>query len=249
MVVSRPLPYLSYISNEDLVRYTKHLLELAYSARTTASKKFSKNVIDPFSLIFEMSAFNVDHSDWKTSELQRQSQKTLSNGLGKFHQNVVASIDGWDDLNNEGVFDVWNANQKVIAEIKNKHNTVTGSKLIDVYNDLAGAVETKNSKYHGYTAYFVNMIPKKPGGTDKPFVPSNNKTGSQPKSLESVRIIDGASFFELATGTADALKQLHAILPTVVEDINKKAGISPGWKAFDPADRQNISQYFKDAYG
>ncbi len=134
------MSYLSYISDEKLIQHTKHLLELAYQARISASKHFAKNVIDPFSPIFEMSAFNVGHSDWKTSELQRQSQKTLSNGLGKFHQNIIASIDGWDDLKNEGVFDVWNSDLKIIAEIKNKHNTVTGSKLIDVYNDLAGAV-------------------------------------------------------------------------------------------------------------
>ncbi len=93
------------------------------------------------------------------------------------------------------------------------------------------------------------MIPKKPGGKDRPFVPSNNKTGAQPKSLESVRIIDGACFFELATRIPDGLHQLHSVLPTVVEDINKEANISPDWKAFSAEDRINISKYFKDAYG
>jgi hypothetical protein len=243
------MPYLSYITDEKLLQHTKHLLELAYRAKISASRDFAKNVIDPFSPIFEMCAFNIGHSDWKTSELQRQSQKTFSNGLGKFHQNIIASIDGWDDLNNEGVFDVCNGNRKIIAEIKNKHNTVTGSKLIDVYNDLATAVETKNSRFYGYTAFFVNMIPKRPGGQDRPFVPSNNKTGSQPKELESVRIIDGASFFHLATEIADGLQQLHAVLPTVVEEINMKARISPNWKVFSEEDRINIGNYFKDAYG
>jgi hypothetical protein len=37
-------------------------------------------------------------SSWVRQEKVRQSQKTLQNCIGNFHQSIIASFDGWEDL-------------------------------------------------------------------------------------------------------------------------------------------------------
>jgi hypothetical protein len=68
----------------------------------------------------------------------------------------------------------------------------------------------KTGVYHGYTAYFVNIVPKKIGRFDIPFVPSNNKTELNVPSNGQIRIIDGASFYDLVTGDANSLSKLFS---------------------------------------
>jgi len=225
------------------------MLKVALGAKIKAQREFSKNVIDPFAPIFEMSGFNADHTAWKESELQRQAQKTLSNSLGEFHQSILGSIDGWEDLKTGGQVDLKNDRMKIIAEVKNKHNTVTGGKLIGIYEELANLVSYKTSIYKEYTAYFVTMIPAKPVRLDKPFTPSDKQKGMLGAINDKIRIIDGASFFEIATGVTDALKQLHSVLPPVIENIVNEKYNGTGWTGFSDEDINALNNYFKDAYG
>ncbi len=63
------------------------------------------------------------------------------------------------------------------------------------------------------------MIPKNKKTYDKPFTPSDNRTHAQRPLNESIRVIDGKSFYTLATGDQDALKKLYSILPRVIGDV------------------------------
>jgi hypothetical protein len=242
------MPYLSFISDKDLKFHVEEMLRVAFGAKLKARKDFSKNVIDPFSPIFEMSGFNSGHTSWKESELQRQAQKTLANSLGDFHQSILGSIDGWQNLKKGGQVDLKNDEMKIIAELKNKHNTVTGGKLVGVYSELANLVSLKSSTYKGYTAYFVTMIPAKPERMNKPFTPSDKEKGMPCPANEQIRIIDGASFFEIATGVEDSLKQLHTALPSVIEAIVAEHPTESGWSKFSSADISALNTYFKAAY-
>ncbi len=75
----------------------------------------------------------------------------------------------------------------------------------------------KASKYKGFTAYYVEIIPKKATRYDICFVPSDNKIGRKSEANECIRQIDGASFYELVTGEKDALASLFDALPSVIE--------------------------------
>lgn len=156
------MSYLTWISDTDLRKIVKNVLDVGIKKKSSVGKHFQKNVIDPFSSIFEASAFGVDHQTWKQSEMIRQCQKTLQNHIGDLHQKVLGSVSGWDNLlvgSASGV-DLENTNKKIIAEVKNKHNTISLGSLGDQYHKLADLVNPKASKYFGYTVYFVNIIPK-----------------------------------------------------------------------------------------
>lgn len=218
------MPYVSWISDADLERELQVIMSAAKAAKRDAESKFEKNVIDPFALIFEMYGFGIDDfNDWKSRELDRQVQKSLSNKFGTFHQGILGSIDGWEDLGTGSTVDLVNYEKKVIAEVKNKYNTTKGDYKSALYETLEGLITPKASKYHGFTAYYVEIIPKpvrrQPQSFDKPFIPSDNKKGALKPANPKIRVIDGQSFYELATGESSALLDLFESVPKVLDSM------------------------------
>ena len=82
------MPYLNWISDDNLVNHTQTLLVVAQQARIKKQREFHRNVIDPFLAIFEMAGYATNSVDWRDGELTRQVGKTVHNDLGLFHQNV-----------------------------------------------------------------------------------------------------------------------------------------------------------------
>lgn len=239
------MPFLEYISDEDLIKEVKYLLDKAVEKRLDAEKSFNKNVIDPFGALFEAPDFQ-SHEEWRNSEMARQCQKTIQNHVGTFHQKILGYVNGWEDLGTGGIVDLINREKKIIAESKNKFNTVTGGNLAAMYISLDAQVSPKNSQFKDYTAYFVNIIPKKPERFNIPFIPSNKETGYKCHENQLIRIIDGASFYHLATGRFDALKELHEALPKVIEAVYHQYYEQ---KDFVIPDVELFKSYFSKAYG
>ena len=211
------MSYLPYISDADLTREVKQLLNVAQDGVARAIASAGRNKLDPFSALFEMAGFGISHAEWQSAEQTRQAQKTLSNEIGQFHQNILGCVPGWQNLYKGSVVDLVNPTRKLIAEVKNKYNTVKGSDKISIYDTLDRAVATKGHEHFGFTAYYVEIIPSSKKGYDKPFTPSDNKKGDTRKENERIRVIDGRSFYALATGHQNALEALHQVLPTVIE--------------------------------
>lgn len=209
---------LSFISDEALISEVKHLLIIASQAKSKSERDFTRNVIDPFAVLFEMSGFDVDEITWGKSEQNRQIQKTLQNHVGAFHQRILGSIAGWENTGSGGVIDLVSHQRKIIAEVKNKFNTVKGSDKVKIYDQLEMQVMTKGHQYKGYTAYYVEVVPQSVQHYDKEFTPSDNSQGEQRKPNPLIRQIDGYSFYGLVTGMPDALRQLFSVLPDVIEE-------------------------------
>jgi len=239
------MSYLTYISDEKLKEIIKSVLDIGIKRKKEAEKQFNKNVIDPFGSLFEAGAFDVDHQTWKSSETIRQCQKTLQNHVGELHQKILGNVDAWEDLNKGSVVDLVCEERKIIAEVKNKYNTVTGSKLADQYRALEDLVMPKSSKYKDYTAYFVNIIPQNPKRFDSLFVPSDNKKGIKCPDNEKIRRIDGASFYTLVTGETKALESLYFSLPIVIEDIYKNDYNDNNFRI---QNKDQFAHYFSLAY-
>ena len=240
------MPYLNFISDKELVDLVAEVLQKGINAKNKVKeeKNFNKNVIDPFTTLFDASISNFDHDTWKESEATRQYQKTLTNSVGMLHQKLLGYAEGWDDLGVGTEIDLKNDDQKIIAEIKNKHNTLTAGKLADQYHNLVSKVAKKASHYSGYTAYFVNIVPKKPDRFDIPFVPSDPTTGSKVPMREDVRIIDGASFYALVTGEDDALERFYNSLPAIIDKAFKQLDLS----GHTLKDAEVFKQYFTKAF-
>lgn len=212
----------TFLTDAALVAEVSHLLNTAEEALESRKAEMDRNVIDPFAALFEMAGFGLDHEGWVRSELMRQAQKTLQNQVGNFHQNILGSIEGWENLQTGSVVDLVSHPKKIIAEVKNKHNTLSGGKRSDLYHNLEKLVMQKASRFRGYTAYLVTIVPKSPEDFDEPFTPSDKETGSRCPENPLIREIDGASFYRLASGEKDALSQLFQVLPEVTKNISGK---------------------------
>jgi hypothetical protein len=232
------MPKLSWISDKELTESVFQLLGIAKQAKVSAVTKFGKNVIDPFSALFEISGFEMDYNDWIRSETARQAQKTLQNHIGEFHQNILGSCKGWKNLHTGSVVDLVSGEKKIISEVKNKHNTISGGKLSDLYYSMENLVMPKSSIYKNFTAYYVVIIPKKSVRYDKEFTPSDNKKGDKCPPNSKIREIDGASFYSLVTGQPNALENLFDTLPSVISQITGKS----------PLDKEKLKAFFKLAY-
>ena len=235
------MSYLSWIDDNDFIRAVKELLSAVQMGKTRAENKFGRNVIDPFSTAFSMAFFGVTREEWAKVEIQRQIDKSLSNAVGLFHQRILSGISGWEDLNNSNQIDLVNSEKKILAELKNKHNTLNAAASVSLYNKLSDLVNSKSSIYKGYTAYYVTIVPKSASGVDELFYPSDNSRGERCHMDDKIRIIDGKRFYALASGEEHALENMFKILPDAIKDA--------GACVLKSSDLKFIRELFVRAYG
>lgn len=212
------MSYLSWISDEKLISACTRLASAVQQGKQQVESRFDRNVIDPFGACFSMALLNMSANEWKRTEIHRQIDKALSNAIGAFHQQILSSINGWEDLNNSNQVDLVNTERKIIAELKNKHNTLNAAGTITLYKKLSEMVNSKSSCYKGFTSYYVTIIPKSPSGVDGLFFPSDNALGERCKQDEKIRVIDGLRFYSLASGSSTALQDLFKAIPVVFHD-------------------------------
>lgn len=227
------MPYLSWISDENLLSSLKEFAAALSRGDEKNAKDSGRNVIDPFATAFSLSFFRMSHEHWIHMEEFRKKDKTLTNALGTFHQQVLGSVDGWENLGQNAFVDLVNDKRKIIAELKNKYNTVKGSDKINIYNTLHSCIYDKVSRFRGYKAYFVTLIPQKPEGILRPFAPSDNQSGTKPATDQSIIEIDGKRFYSLVTGNETALEDLFKVILDILTsrhfhlllDDNSKAAV------------------------
>jgi hypothetical protein len=215
--------------NEAAQAVVSDLVRKAKQSVYDASPDLYKNKVDPFSALIDSMLQGIPLSNWIAQEKVRQSQKTLQNCIGDFHQSVIASFDGWEDLGTGQIIDIRNKKQKVVAEIKNKYNTTKGNHKIQVYRDIKETLDREDHK--GFIGYYVEIIPSGRGAKtlyDKPFVPSDNTNGGQrADARDDIRLIDGRSFYKIVTGVDDALSQLYKGLPEMIRTALNDSSITP----------------------
>lgn len=220
--------------NQEIIKQIiRNRLIYIQSAYDDNEAKFHNNVIDPFSAILQAGFLGLDYQSWKELEAARQIQKTYQNAVGTLHQEILATFPGWQDLGTGEVVDLINSEQKIIAEIKNKHNTTKGNHKTQVYRDIENLI---NSSRRGYTGYYVEIIPKRPKPLNKPFTPSDNNTKKRLPINESIRIIDGYSFYHLVSGEEDALEKVFGYMfEVIVEETGNALEFSDYKWLFDKA--------------
>lgn len=233
------MSYLSWISDENLLGAVERMVNAVETARRKAEKDVSRNGLDPFSMFFNISLLSHHVGAWKTNEIARQAEKGLSNALGVFHQDIISHVLGWYDPKGDQDFDLINHEKRIVVEMKNKYNTLNAEGQKNCFNKLQNAVSNKNSAFYQYTAYCVHIVPKKKKIGVSPFIVKDNATDSH-LSNERVKLIDGQSFYALATGVQTALYDLLNVLPKVLKDMKR-----PALKA---ADMQFVEQIFKSTY-
>ncbi|MFM7557657.1 MAG: Eco47II family restriction endonuclease [Alphaproteobacteria bacterium] len=207
---------IKFIKRDKLYEICEKIIKRLKKSAKSEEKDLHKNIIDPFSALFDASFNNLSISQWLNSEKIRQVQKSLQNEIGTFHQEVLGSIKDWKNLGTGEVIDIVNDEKKIIAEIKNKFNTTKGNHKIAIYDDLDSLLK---EKYVGYTAYYVAILAKKK--LIRSFTPSDNKTKKQRPENKRIIEIDGKSFYKIVTGDDDAIYKIYKAIPDILSEILK----------------------------
>ncbi len=187
-----------------------------YEAQTVEVDLY-RNTLDCFSASIDALMQKITMEEWLKQEKERQIQKTKQNAIGSLHEDIMGSIDGVQKLPN--FVDIICHDKKIIAEVKNKHNTTKGNHKVQIYRDLSQKIKELNN---GYTGYYVEVLPKGGKSYNLPFTPSDNQTKSNLPKRDDIRVIDGKSFYTLLTGNENALNELYENLPLIVSEIIKE---------------------------
>lgn len=199
-----------------------------------------RNVVDPFSAIFDIAKQELSFDEWIEQEQARQSQKTLQNLVGYFHQRILGHVEGWNDPGRGGSLDLINDDRKIIAEIKNKYNTFNSSSAMQTYRKMTGHLDGDKKGYQGYV---VTIIPKRPVRVKKKFAP-NDDGGVRVPVRDDLLLVDGASIYEIVTGDKDALKKLYMCLPVVIDQVMPESAFNA-----NKARKLNLNELFTRAFG
>ena len=181
----------AWIAEADFNREVNTLRRRATDALEKAQERRVRNVVDPFQSLVVASTFDIQ--DRATlSDVQRADSaiRGLGNALGEFHQKILGSVDGWE--NHDAGYDLECDARMVLAEIKNKWNTMNSSNRRQVENDLEVALRQKRGDW---TGYLVLVVPKSPHRYSKHLRGNLYET-------------DGASFYHYVTGDANAIHDL-----------------------------------------
>lgn len=212
--------YLAFMDDEKLISAISKLYsvyEKSYSTKTL--KELNKNIIDPFK--FQMDTVFLNGGDAKVTmanEILRQSDKSIANAVGVFHQQLMGAIDGFCETP-QMPCDVKKLDNTVFVEVKNKHNTMNIRSAAGVYEELEGIAKT----YQDAMCYIVEVIAKK--SVDEVWRLTVNQKNMSHKRIHK---ISADKFYELATGDPGAFKKLCDILPVAIADyLQERKGSSP----------------------
>lgn len=222
------MAYIDWINDKDLDECVSILLNSAKTAKDNASSKFHKNVVDPFSALFEIAGFDHTYNEWIKSEIVRQAQKTLNNQVGFFHKSILGCCKDWRKTEKAEKADLICDEKKVIAKIYNKHNTLKKSDLRTLYQRLDKLISHEHGKYEGYIAYYVTIIPNSPKRFNNVFAPSAHDSENMCAQNEKIRMIDGYSFYDLVTESHGSLEKLFDVLPCVINKCQNRESEIPG---------------------
>lgn len=198
---------LGFISNNNLFEVVKSTID-RYSSKITL-QSFNKNLIDPIKLTFDAKVYSRKWSDVVVSETIRQMDKTNSNAIGFFHQQLFANIGGGWEVPKAG-FDIVNEERHIYVELKNKHNTMNSSSSQKTYMKM----QRKLLRDAEATCMLVEVIAKKSQD-----VTWNTLVDGEHFSNKKIRRVSIDKFYELVFGDALAFFKLCKVLPDVIDDV------------------------------
>lgn len=162
-------------------------------------------------MVFDSKVYRKNFEEVIKDELVRQRDKTNSNAIGYFHQNMFKYIRNCE-VSREG-FDViftQNDGKKVYVEMKNKHNTMNSSSSQKTYMRM----QNKISNDPDAICFLVEAIARN----------SQNivwKVSIDGERLENDRIrrVSIDKFYDIVTGEKDAFFKIYMVLPKLIDEI------------------------------
>lgn len=219
--------YVDFISDQHIFGCMEKVFEVYESTKKSINlSTYYKNRIDPFKINFDIYFNGLTEKEIILGDIERANAQRISMTIGYFHENLLGGIKGLKKFKVGDGYDIKSNNDDIFADIKNKHNTVTGGKLKTLYRDLEKYIEGKpNAK-----AFWVQINAK--SSFCMPWTATyENESFNNPNVYKA----SADRFYALVTQKDTAFAELCAALPQATEDFMKK------YKLSDKAD--NISIY------
>lgn len=213
------MSYVSFISDEHLLMCIEKLYNKYDKTKDEFTiKKFYKNQIDPIKFLFDMNFYGLTEEELISKEIQRKIDKTISNSIGEFHEDLIGGIDGYKKHPVGSGFDITDdKKEKLFADIKNKHNTVKGKDLPNLYSELENYIKDKSDA----KSYWVQIISSGESFSEQWKISKHNKNNS------NVYKISADKFYELLTGDANSFAELCKALPIAISDFLQSKQLRP----------------------
>lgn len=209
---------LGFVSDEQIFNHVKETVQ-KYRYKINLSS-FNKNLIDPIKLTFDSKVYNKTIQETVEAECIRQIDKTNSNHIGYFHQNMFKLAgNGWEVPANgtDGGFDVTNHEKHIFCEVKNKHNTMNSAAAQKTYLKM----QKKLLEDDKATCYLVEAIAKK--SQDIPWAVTVD--GKQ-FAHQKIRRISMDKFYEIVFGQTDTFFNMCKALPKILDDVIQSGEIA-----------------------
>lgn len=206
------MSYLNFISDKNLINHIKYTLSTySKTIKSINLEKFNRNLIDPIKLTFDNSIYKKSIETILKEEIARQRDKTNTNAIGYFHQNIFKYFKNCE-VPKSG-FDVIFTKEngcKIYVELKNKHNTMNSSSSQETYMKLS----TKALEDTGCECYLVEIIARKSQN-----IPWRISLDGKRVENKKIRRVSIDKFYEIITGDKDAFYKLCKILPSLLNEI------------------------------
>ncbi len=203
---------LSFISNENLFKHVQDTV-LKYRFKINL-KDFKQNLVDPIKLTFDHLVYQKTLDVLINDEIMRQIDRSNTNHIGYFHQNIFNYIgDGWY-VPAKG-FDIVNNHLNIFVEMKNKHNTMNSSSSQKTYMRMLHAINQAPSAQ----CFLVEVIAK-----NSQNIPWSVSLDGESISDDRIRRVSIDQFYHFVTGEHTAFQQLCAVLPIVIKDVVNAIG-------------------------
>lgn len=198
---------LGFITNDAIY---KHVEETVLKYRFNINlAEFNKNLVDPIKLTFDSKIYKRDIATIIEDEIIRQIDKSNTNHIGYFHQNIFRHFgNGWTVPANG--YDVVNKAKHIYVEMKNKHNTMNSSSSQKTFMRMQNTLLTDPQA----TCLLVEVI-----ATNSQNIMWKTSLDGQSVSNERIRRVSIDKFYEMATDDHLAFKNLCEKLPIIVEDV------------------------------
>lgn len=205
---------LGFISNENIYEHVRSTVE-AYRREITLTQ-FNENIIDPIKLTFDAKVYGKSIQQAVEDECFRQIDKSNSNKIGYFHQNLFRYAgNGW--VVPAAGFDVENDTLHIYVEMKNKHNTMNSASSQKTYMKMQGKLLDDDEA----TCYLVEVISKR--SRDDAWRIS---VDGRSREHKKIRRMSMDKFYALVFGDELAFFKLCKALPLIIEDVvNENPGL------------------------
>lgn len=203
---------LNFIDRENFKKHVSNTIQTYDDTLKSINlQSFNSNIIDPIKLTFDSKVYRKTIEEVIDNELVRQRDKTNTNAIGYFHQNLFKYIANCE-VPNVG-FDVIYTRpngSKVYVEMKNKHNTMNSSATQKTFLKMT----TQLLNDDNCDCYLVEIIAKKSQN-----IIWNVSLDYEKVSNEHIKRVSIDKFYEEVTGDKDAFYKICKQLPIIIDEI------------------------------